>query len=376
MPDGKDDGVIRAAGAVVWRPGPRGPQVALVHRPRYDDWSYPKGKCRRSEHVLAAAIREVSEETGLGIVLGRPLAPSEYEVGGRPKLVSYWAARCAQETVFVPNDEVDEVTWLQPDQARGRLTYPRDVTLLDELQSRPVRTAPLIVLRHASAGRKAAGARPASSDLARPLDERGSADAATLAGLLASYGQCRVLSSAAERCLATVRPYAAAAGVAIEVEPAFTVTPVSGGEPLRAGVGDNGRADGKKGPSRAQVQGRDPSHQVKGRTPSHQVKGRAPSHQVRGRAPSHQVQAPAAERAASIAASGVPTVICAHRENLPALIDAAYLALGAGLRDEAPLRKGAFLVLQSAGGVLVSCERHDLAGLGRRRVRETVGGSR
>ncbi len=80
-PDAPDP--IRAAGAVVWRPGPDGPQIVLVHRPRYDDWSYPKGKSGRGEHVLLAAAREVAEETGLRVVLGRRLAPSVYEFAGR-----------------------------------------------------------------------------------------------------------------------------------------------------------------------------------------------------------------------------------------------------------------------------------------------------
>ena len=84
--------MIRAAGAVVWRPGDFGPDIALVHRPRYDDWSFPKGKCHRGEHEVLAAVREVREETGLRVVLGRRLAPSAYQVGGRAKVVSYWAA--------------------------------------------------------------------------------------------------------------------------------------------------------------------------------------------------------------------------------------------------------------------------------------------
>ncbi|HEX9035144.1 MAG TPA: NUDIX domain-containing protein, partial [Streptosporangiaceae bacterium] len=192
MPDSAGDGVIRAAGAVVWRPGTLGPEIALVHRPRYDDWSYPKGKCRRDEHVLTAAIREVTEETGLRVILGRPLSASVYQANGKPKRVRYWAARCVESVGFTPNHEVDQVTWFPADAARSRLTYPRDVTLLDEFRSGPARSVPFIVLRHATAGRKSARGSADPRDLARPLDAKGKADAELLAGLLASFGQCRV----------------------------------------------------------------------------------------------------------------------------------------------------------------------------------------
>lgn len=338
MPDSSGDGVIRAAGAVVWRPGALGPDIALVHRPRYDDWSYPKGKCHRDEHVLAAAYREVMEETGLRVILGRPLMPSVYQAGGRPKRVSYWAARCVESVGFVPNHEVDQVSWLPADAARERLTYPRDVTLLDEFRSGPARSVPLILLRHAAAGRKPA--RGGVSDLARPLDARGSADAELLAGLLASYGQCRVISSAAERCVATVRPYAAAVGVPVEVEPAFMVpsAAMTDSDPLMAGVGQAATAGGRVARS--------------------DRKKAASSHLA---AQARDVSRRAAQRASTVAASGVPTLICAHRENLPVLIEVAFAALGGSLPDSRPLHKASFWALQSAGGVLVSAERHDLA---------------
>jgi 8-oxo-dGTP diphosphatase len=89
---------IPAAGAVLWRPGEQGPEVALVHRPRYDDWSFPKGKCLPGEHVLITAVREVTEETGIGVILGRRLRTVRYLSDGRPKQVDYWAARPAGRT--------------------------------------------------------------------------------------------------------------------------------------------------------------------------------------------------------------------------------------------------------------------------------------
>jgi 8-oxo-dGTP pyrophosphatase MutT (NUDIX family)/phosphohistidine phosphatase SixA len=309
MAEGTEALLIRAAGAVVWRPGRAGPEIVLVHRPRYDDWSYPKGKSERGEHVLRTAIREVMEETGLGVVLGRALSPSVYPTSAGTKHVSYWAARHVQSFGFTSTDEVDEVVWLPAATAHERLTYERDAAILGDFRSGPAKTVPLILLRHAEAGSKAvvAGddAAAAAADLARPLEASGEADAKILAALLASYGECQVISSAAERCIETVRPYAEAVGVPIQAEPAFTVTPGQ----LRDAQLDEG-----------------------------------------------------AERVRSLAVSGEPTLICAHRENLPWLMDAAFRALGAGPRpphQTKPLWKGEFLVLQSAGGELVSAERHD-----------------
>lgn len=287
---------IRAAGALVWRPGQQGRQLALVHRPRYDDWSFPKGKAEPGEHLLRTAVREVAEETGLRVVLGRPLRPSVYQVGGRAKRVSYWTARCSGSDGFVAGHEVDELAWLDLGQTRERLSYERDLTLLEEFESGPVGTVPFILLRHASAGVR----QPTrEADLSRPLDASGAADAELLAALLASYGRCQVVSSTAERCLATVRPYARAVGVPVDADPAFTV------------------------------------------------------------GPAHEWTA-AAQRAAALAAAGEPVIVCAHRENLPPMLEAACAALQARSPSGPPLPKGSFAVLQSAHGVLLSTERHDL----------------
>jgi 8-oxo-dGTP pyrophosphatase MutT (NUDIX family)/phosphohistidine phosphatase SixA len=311
--------LIRASGAVVWREPDQDPRIVLVHRPKYDDWSFPKGKAEPGEHVLLTAAREVAEETGLLVVLGRRLAPSEYEVAGRPKHVSYWAARCVGSEGFVPGHEVDELIWLSAGQARERLSYERDVKLLDEFTAGPADSVPFILLRHAEAGAKSPGD---PLDLSRPLDARGRTESSSLAELLACYGRCRVLSSAAERCLATVRPYAAAVGAEVEIEPAFTV-------PLPPGDAPGG-------------------------------------------------QAKAARRAADLVAECSPTLVCAHRENLPVMTAAARSALGADWDVSAAsagpssaetnltghagsdLRKGSFIVLQAAGGVLISTEQHDL----------------
>ena len=91
---------IPAAGALLWRPGEQGPEVVLVHRPRYDDWSFPKGKCLPGEHVLITAVREVAEETEIEIILGRKLRTVRYLSDGRPKQVDYWAARVKAGTIL------------------------------------------------------------------------------------------------------------------------------------------------------------------------------------------------------------------------------------------------------------------------------------
>ena len=298
---------IRAAGAVVWRPGSDGAQVVLVHRPRYDDWSFPKGKSSRGEHVLLTATREVAEETGLQVVLGRRLTASEYEADGRQKKVWYWAARCAESLGFVPGHEVDDLAWLELPQAAGRLSYERDRVLLDEFAAAPPSTIPLILVRHTQAGTKVSGQ---EADLARPLDQQGVADARLLAELLSSYGPCQVMTSAAERCIASVLPYAEAMGTPVDIEPAFTAA----GDDQADAVSDYRQA---------------------------------------------------AMRTAELVARGEPTLICAHRENLPVMLDAAMAAFGAGAErpPEPPLGKGSFVVLQSADGVLISSERHDLGWL-------------
>ncbi|MFF3843328.1 NUDIX hydrolase [Streptomyces sp. NPDC001930] len=125
---------VRAAGCVLWRPAisGHGIEIALVHRPKYDDWSHPKGKRKRDESAEACALREVLEETGQGCALGLRLPTVRYLVDGRPKEVEYWAARALGGT-FTPSREVDRVVWLPPVAARLRLTQPRDRDLLNAL---------------------------------------------------------------------------------------------------------------------------------------------------------------------------------------------------------------------------------------------------
>ncbi|MGW0879685.1 NUDIX hydrolase [Streptomyces sp. NPDC002671] len=128
------DTLVRAAGCVLWRRSPVSGdlEVCLVHRPRYDDWSHPKGKLKRGEDALAGALREVTEETGYTAAPGAELPAMHYVANGRPKQVRYWAAE-AVSGHFTPNAEVDRILWLSPAAARERLTQPRDRDLVDAL---------------------------------------------------------------------------------------------------------------------------------------------------------------------------------------------------------------------------------------------------
>ncbi|MFD4547123.1 NUDIX hydrolase [Streptomyces sp. NPDC058466] len=130
------DDTIKAAGCVLWRRSPFDGEVeiCLVHRPKYDDWSHPKGKLKRGEDALVGAVREVEEETGYVAVPGAALPSLRYAVDGRPKEVRYWAAE-ATDGHFTPNREVDRILWLSPTAARNRLTQLRDRNLVDALLS-------------------------------------------------------------------------------------------------------------------------------------------------------------------------------------------------------------------------------------------------
>ena len=230
---------VKAAGAVLWRPGAPGAdgvtasglRVALIHRERYDDWSFPKGKADPGEHALLTAVREVQEETGVRAVLGRRLPNTEYQALGRDKRVKYWSGRAlgfgdgaegasgAEEIPFTPNDEVDALEWLSGAEARLRLTKPLDVQVLDAFLAAPVATFPIILQRHGKAERRG-GSFP--DDLARPLAPTGRQQAIALSQLLAVYGAEELISSPAIRCVATVQPYAELNDVKLNTDSALT----------------------------------------------------------------------------------------------------------------------------------------------------------
>ncbi|HET7474610.1 MAG TPA: NUDIX hydrolase [Dermatophilaceae bacterium] len=214
--------VIPAAGALPWRRRKGRLEILLVHRPRYDDWSWAKGKLDPGEDWPAAAVREVFEETGLRVRLGRPLPCSAYLVlsrTGEPatKVTHYWAAEVVDGDGRLEN-EIDEVRWLEVGPASDLLTYARDRDQLRALvraeHTGRLATWPLVVIRHAKA-------RPRSSwsgaDARRPLDSAGKRRAAELVPLLAAYAPARLVSSPSLRCTDTLAPYAARNGVRVRL---------------------------------------------------------------------------------------------------------------------------------------------------------------
>ncbi len=205
------DGLVLAAGGIVRRVagGGREWELALVHRPRYDDWSFPKGKLLPDEPPATGALREVEEETGLLCRLGRELAPVRYlDHRGRPKEVRYWLMVPVDDRGFTVDDEVDELRWCTTAEARTLLSYDHDRVLLDH-----VATVVVALVRHANAGERGAWRAP---DAARPLSAKGRAQAHALAAVLADLGVTRVLSSPATRCVETVEPLAASLDVDVE----------------------------------------------------------------------------------------------------------------------------------------------------------------
>jgi 8-oxo-dGTP pyrophosphatase MutT (NUDIX family)/phosphohistidine phosphatase SixA len=200
---------VVAAGAVVTRKGPLGREVLLVHRPKYDDWSFPKGKQDPGEHVTSTAVREVLEETGVEVQLGRPLPPQVYAVsGGRAKKVHYWVGHVVGDddiSGYQINAEVDELAWFDLDSAKKRLTYLDDIDLLEQFRSVRKKTAALVVVRHAKAVKRGTWDGP---DPKRPLNAEGEDQSSALSPLLHAFGVSRVLSSSSTRCVQTVAPFA------------------------------------------------------------------------------------------------------------------------------------------------------------------------
>lgn len=213
--------VIPAAGTVLWRPGSRGAlEVAVVHRPRYDDWSLPKGKLDPGETTPVAALRETEEETGFSAVLGRFLSRIEYDARGGPKTVDYFSAR-ATTGQFQRNSEVDELRWLTPEKAEAALSYHGDVTVLNEFASLPAKLTTVLLVRHAKAGDRQSWS---GDDDLRPLTREGQEQAAALRSMLRPFSPDRVFSAPRLRCVQTVRGIADDAGVAVAHEPLLSQT--------------------------------------------------------------------------------------------------------------------------------------------------------
>jgi phosphohistidine phosphatase SixA/ADP-ribose pyrophosphatase YjhB (NUDIX family) len=201
---------IRAAGGVVRRRGRRGPEFAIVHRPRYDDWTFPKGKAEPGESDEDNAEREVREETGLRCERGPEVATIAYDDhAGRPKTVRYWLMYPAGGA-FAPNDEVDQLRWVDAPTATALLSYDHDRGVL---ASALAFDQPVVLVRHAKAGDRDAWH---EDDRLRPLTRKGKAQAEALVGMLAGDLVDRVLSSPSVRCVQTVRPLALERSVPIE----------------------------------------------------------------------------------------------------------------------------------------------------------------
>jgi 8-oxo-dGTP diphosphatase len=270
--------------------------------------------------VLITAVREVTEETEIEVTLGRRLRTVRYLSDGRPKQVDYWAARPAAQAAggtgepaapvpFTPNEEVDQIAWLPLTEAGDQLTYQHDTDVLSEFASAPAGTTAIILVRHASARNKKAWQNAGHpDDLTRPLTPLGHVQAKLLGQILSCFGPARVISSPAERCLATAEPYAAVVGGV--VEPALALAP----PPDDQDLADAGPAE----------------------------------------------VAAAHDLVTSLVTAGEPVVISGHRENLPAVLRWICESLGAPVPAGPPLRKGAFWALHVAGGRLISAEQHNL----------------
>ena len=189
-----------------------------MHRPRYDDWSLPKGKLHRGEHPLLGALREIEEETGCTARAGRRLASLRYDVDEGPKRVQYWECEVTGGD-FAPNREVDELRWVPVSAALQRLAPDHDRAILESFAADTRRTHALVVVRHASAGDKR---RWDGADVERPLDPAGRSRSRTVADLLSAYGVTRAGTADVRRCRETLSPWARATGTAVETLKATT----------------------------------------------------------------------------------------------------------------------------------------------------------
>jgi 8-oxo-dGTP diphosphatase len=208
---------ILAAGGVVWQLRDGTPEVLVVHRPRYDDWTLPKGKLLPGEPELVAAVREVGEEVGARVAVQQRIGTVRYLVGDTRKKVTYWAMRYIGGD-FVPNHEVDEIEWLGIASAHQRLTYDVDRAVLESFAASPVADSIIVLVRHAKAGKRTDWN---GDDRLRPLDPTGVLQATELAAQLALFAPTRIYSADLVRCVQTVEPLAAALDLHVRAEPVF-----------------------------------------------------------------------------------------------------------------------------------------------------------
>lgn len=284
---------ILAAGTVTLRDNAGTTEVLLVHRPRYDDWSIPKGKLEPNELLPVCAARETAEEASVTPRLSTPVGEIAYPISSGVKVVSYWVGHAAQERQHRANHEVDEIGWFSVTAALRRTSYPDEREVIRRAVNLP-RTTPFIVLRHAKATSRSDW--HDGPDHRRTLDDRGRQQSKALVPLLDAYGIEQVVTSSAERCTRTVRPFAKARGIVVDEQTALTE---------ESGVPDP-----------------------------------------------RQVTRLVRKLAARTGASGTPTVVCGHRPVLPAMF------AGLGIEPRALVPAAALVAHLDTSGGIVALELH------------------
>ena len=219
----KQGAAVVAAGALCWRKRQGKLEVLLIHRPRYDDWSWPKGKIDAGETTPECAVREVREEIGITIKLGIPLPTIEYPVASGLKVVHYWAAKADGAAPKPDGKEVDEFLWCSPEDAMTLLTNPSDreplTALVEAFADDDLATWPLIIVRHAKAKPRSSWTRAEGE---RPLAASGRRQALAVSRLLQAWSPERIVSSPWDRCVQTIMPYVKRSNAKLKLVDAIT----------------------------------------------------------------------------------------------------------------------------------------------------------
>ena len=207
--------IILAAGALVWRKSKEKKiEIAVIHRPKYNDWTIPKGKVELNESSIACAYREVIEETSIETEFGMYLGEVKYQSLDGPKQVSFWSAQVVKENTFTPNSEVDAIKWVEAAKAAKFLSLDSDREILSKFNKLKYESKPLVLLRHAKALSRDEWQ---GDDDDRPLDSLGQMQAKRLLSIYQAFNLEQIHTSDAIRCYDTVEPMAKALGLRLEV---------------------------------------------------------------------------------------------------------------------------------------------------------------